>query len=169
MQSIEDDIKLINEVWGSEDALRSFLQIEVERLCPIVCGRNSSVPETDIRPTILARGIPGFSSGLRSAEYEPREGDRPATIVLFPSAFTDKEIPKSALTHELIHHWEISNTFSDTIFDYPIETESVIQSAFKDPIKLKRWRTAHSPRFVSKAISVAQTLNIPILSMLVHR
>ena len=168
MQSIEDDIKLISEVWGSEDALRSVLQSEVRRLCRLVCGPKSKSPAIDLRPSLMSNGVLPSNSGLRSAEYEPANGGE-ATIILFPSACTDKGILTVAIAHELIHHWELTVPPKRRAQEYPQAAEELIRSAFKDRTKERIWRSGHSAKFVSKAVDIARKLEISLLRMLVHR
>jgi phosphoribosyl-AMP cyclohydrolase len=169
MQSIQKDIRFINEVWGSEDALRTFLRSEVIRLLPIVCGDNFAIPTVDLRPTLMAKGVLPTNSGLRSGEYEPAEGDSPATIVLFPSVCADRESVSIAIAHELVHHWELSHPSSENVLEYPEEAEEVIHGAFKSAEKQRRWKAGHSAGFVTKAITVAKDLDVSLLNLLVHR
>lgn len=167
--SIEEDLTFIRNIWGSEDALRTFLESEVARLCRIVCGPALKPPRIDIRPSMMARGMLGFSSGLRSAEYEPSEGNSEAVISLYPSACLDARIAQIALAHELIHHWELSGTSMRTVTKYSRHTQVLIRSNFKDPKKERVWRAGHSPEFVAKAIAVATILDISLTQMLLHR
>jgi len=110
-----------------------------------------------------------FNTGLRSAEYEPAEGEHSATIILYPSVLHDKKLTIIALAHELIHHWENACDTKKFKSEYPKDAEIIITASFGSEIKIKKWKSGHSPKFIAKAFEVSQFLKVSLQQMLVHR
>jgi len=166
---IEEDIRLINEVWGSEDNLHEFIDSELRRLGAIICGEAAKLPNFQVQPTEMASEIMGFSIGRSCAgRYEPDNGQC-GTISLFAFTCTSESEVRTALAHELVHHWEVTNSSNTSDLPYPKEADTVIKSIFPDPNKEGRWRSGHSEAFVTKASVVAKVLGIPLEDFLVYR
>ena len=71
------------------------------------------------------------------------------------SAIGSKEGAAIIVAHEMIHHWEetIVTEFEET--SYPAEINKIIAQWYGDTVGGKRWRAAHSDRFIAKAYAVA--------------
>jgi len=164
--SIEYDIKSINDIWGSEKSLYSFLEAEATILCKLICGDKTSVPPIQVMPTCFSKGLMGENA--RSAQYDPEEDDYLPTITLFPSALTDRQIARIALSHELIHHWEQTVKDQKRVEFYPAEVDDCIKARFRDSNRESFWRSGHSRRFIAKAAEVAKVLNAPLDKMLFY-
>jgi len=164
--SLQDDLALIESVWGSEGALNSYLDAEVSRLCSIVCGGDAPVPLIEVHPESLARGLIGGRT--RGGEYEPAEDGREARIVVFPPVCADKSLLTIALAHELVHHWEATSTELSSLALSVPEAEETIESLFPDSKRRRSWSMGHSQRFVAKASVVAARLGLPLREFLAH-
>src|SRR5205823_5879441 len=94
-------------------------------------------------------------SGSAAANYNPSSSGFPATIYLGHSAIGSKEGAAIIVAHEMIHHWEetIVTEFEET--SYPAEINKIIAQWYGDTVGGKRWRAAHSDRFIAKAYAVA--------------
>lgn len=165
---LEDDLRRIIDAWGSEQALHEFLDNEARTLTLSICGPETEVPDVQVLPSFLANGLLG-GGRRRSGEYQPPSGDNVALISLFPSACENKELSRIALAHELIHHWEITASATAADLPYPQNADFLIGTLFPNPTHERRWREAHSRRFVGKAAVVAEMLDISLERMLVHR
>jgi hypothetical protein len=168
MPTIEEDIALINSVWGSEALAIQALQSQAQELCQQICGKHASIPEIQIRPSMMAYGTI-IRSGLRSAEYEPSDDGSTPIIALFPSALDNKDLARIAIAHELIHHWENECDTADSKRAYPTEADTILASIFSSEAKMKKWRSGHSKIFIAKAAEVAKLINASLQQMLVHR
>lgn len=162
---IDEDFKLVLEKWGTEEHLYNFLYQEMENLGPIIYGENFGLPNIQIKPTWLAKGIM-MEHPTAGGDYQPPEKGDKAEIGLFPSILTDDRMVRIVLAHELIHHWEHLATQNQESYEYPAEVNKIIENTFKTAERIRRWRNGHSDRFISKAVIVANHLGFPIQYML---
>ncbi len=166
MTSIEKDATIIAR-WGGEEALSAFLDLLLADLCPLICGSHAPLPILQLKPSWLASGVMG--GGHAGADYEPPDGNRPATISIFPSVLKDEAKVRSVLTHELIHHWEHLGSVRRESLAYPGECDALVSSRYSDESKQRLWRSGHSQVFISKAAEVARRLNICVDDLLFER
>ncbi len=153
----DPELQAILEKWGSEDVAYEFLRKEFERINSDGFGGCLSVPHFQIKPIWLSRGLMGERNSL--ADYEPAEGNRPARIGIFTAALLDDDRLRRVLAHEMIHHWEHAIA-DDQNTGYPSQLDEMISDGFSDSVREDRWRRWHSPRFLSKAYSLAKLLDI---------
>ncbi|MDA2921096.1 hypothetical protein MYX76_16665 [Desulfobacterota bacterium AH_259_B03_O07] len=163
--ALDESLQAILDKWGSEDHLYDFLHSEMESLSCVVFGKEVSLPDIQVKPNWLARGIMG-EHPTAGGDYEPEDNEFPAQIGLFPSVLLDERMIQIVIAHELIHHWEymVHNDCSE--LNYPAEIDEVIDRTLKTPKRTSRWRSGHSARFISKATVVARKLDLPLLDML---
>jgi hypothetical protein len=159
-------IAKIEANWGSEENLHKFLEAQVAPLCQLVCGADASIPRVRLKPTWLARGLMGERSS--AADYEPEDDDLPATIDVFPSLVHDERVLRTALAHELVHHWEHMDATHETNPTYPQEADELVSQRFKNAQRENAWRSGHSRRFIAKAAEASRKLDLPLSDMLFH-
>ncbi|MCI0406072.1 MAG: hypothetical protein L0209_08380 [candidate division Zixibacteria bacterium] len=168
MKTVEDDIKLVNEVYGSWDNLHEFLRSEIARLCPIICGKVTYYPQVQAGISANERDLLLGSAHRRVATYEPEYLGLWPMITIFPTGYANKHLATLVLAHELIHHWEFINRGRYN-FRYPKGVDSLIRDIFQSaPYKERSWRATHSENFIAKASKVAKVLDIPLGSFLVY-
>ena len=160
---LKRDLEVIESTWGSEENLYDFLEQQVRELCPLICGLAATVPTVHVKPSWLARGL--FGGHHAAADYEPGERDHPATISVFPSILQDGALVPVAIAHELIHHWEHSESDVDELF-YPAEADKMIAEKYSDPTRELTWRSGHSRRFIAKAARIADELKLSLRDIL---
>jgi hypothetical protein len=163
--ALDEDLQALLDKWGSEGRLYGYLEEQLAELCTLVCGAGVTVPEIQVKPTWLARGLLGGRQ-LAGADYEPSEGDRVAIIGLYPSVLTDEAVIRRVLAHELIHHWEHLGAAGASRLSYPDDADKIVSSRFENPGRESRWRAAHSQVFIAKANSVASALDIRLRDLL---
>lgn len=161
------DEELILARWGSEDALLDHLMRVVGELCPAICGETAEVPVVEVRPSSLSRGH--FGEHHAAAEYEPAAREWPSRIILFPSVVFDKATVRTAIAHELVHHWESLGAHGAESLRLPSDTEAVLSQRFGQPDRIRRWRSGHSDRFIAKAAIVSAQLGLPFGQILNYR
>lgn len=160
---LKRDLKVIESTWGSEENLYDFLEQQVRELCPLICGLVPPVPVVQVKPSWLACGL--FGGHHAAADYEPGERDHPATISIFPSIIHDYALVRVAIAHELIHHWEHSESDVNEL-SYPLEADKIIAEKYLDPARERIWRSGHSQRFIAKAAETANELKVPLSDIL---
>jgi hypothetical protein len=153
--------------WGGEDSLYRFLEAQLAELCPIVCGTAAPPPRLQVKLSFLRKGPMGERSS--GADYEPEEGEFPATIGIFPVILQNEEKLRRVLAHELIHHWEHLGSPGVELLSYPPEADAIIDARFRDGPHNTRWRSGHSKSFISKAAAVAAILEVPLADLLFER
>ena len=162
--SIEQDLELIKQHWGSENSLNVFLDAEVRRLCPLICGSDAPLPRVQLVPTFMEGGLLGGTR--RGGEYEPHDGNFPATVSILPSMATDKASVTRVLAHELVHHWEHLRARGVSALTYPAHADGVIAARFRHSGRESRWRGGHSRDFIAKLHAVGQTLGEDLRELL---
>jgi len=163
----EPDFEALLEKWGSEEAVSSFLQHQLERINNDCFNGRLALPQLQIKPMWLSRGL--FGERRSGADYEPANGDKPAVIGLFPVILLDERSARIALAHEMIHHWEMTTEDKCHEWSYPERVDKIIQQRFSNANKEHLWRARHSARFIAKAHNVANSLSIPIRELLFRR
>ncbi|MGE5692548.1 MAG: hypothetical protein ACM3YF_02080 [Candidatus Zixiibacteriota bacterium] len=170
--SVEDDEKLIEEVWGSTENLYEFFRSEIQRLGPIICGQNVVLPQVQLE---ISDGDPldiMFGRGQsKSGRYDFDPLYLPGGLVkVYPTAYASRDSVTIAIAHELIHHWERlkKRQLQRQGFRYPKGADRLIENIFRDSTRERRWRGSHSNNFIAKAARVSTIFNVPFREMLVH-
>src|SRR5262249_13564778 len=88
--------------------------------------------------------------------------DHPAEIALFPSVLLDREETRTALAHEIVHHWEWTTQEVQDSRTNLFEVEAILRERFSDSFQEKRWRSRHSDRFLAKICTIAHSLHRPV-------
>lgn len=164
MVELEEELKALLERWESEEAVYAFLESELERINIDCFGRHLSLPQLQIKPMWLSRGLLGERRS--GADYEPANGDKPAVIGLFSVVLRDEHSARIALAHEMIHHWELTTEEECHEGAYPKQVDKMIRQHFSEMTKEHVWRIGHSARFIWKACEVAKLLGIFVRDLL---
>lgn len=164
MAELDPSEQDVLEKWGSDEAVYTFLQRELERINLKGFEGKLSLPQLQIKPMWLSRGFMGERHS--AADYEPAEGDKPATIGVFSVVLLDERDARIALVHEMIHHWEMTVKEESPNCSYPMNVDEMIRQRFSDTMKEHLWRTAHSSRFISKSFEIAICLKISMRDLL---
>ena len=162
---LDKEFQVLLDKWGSEDCLYDFLSREMESLSRVVFDKDVTLPNIQVKPSWLARGIMG-EHPTAGGDYQPADQELSAQIGLFPSVLLDERMTRIVIAHEIVHHWEHTAPNDSSQLEYPVEIDEVIERTFKTPQRTSRWRSGHSSRFISKAATVASKLNLPLPDML---
>ncbi len=150
--------------WGSEDTVYAFLQRELEEINVMCFGGTLTLPELQLKPMWLARGLMGERNS--GADYEPAKENKPAQIGIFSVSLPEEHKTRIVLAHEMIHHWEMTSLEESSESSYPPEIDQTIKDRFPAEVRENSWRKGHSPRFISKACKVAGSLRISVRELL---
>lgn len=90
-----------------------------------------------------------------AATYNPSSLHLSATVYLGRAAIVSKDRASIILTHEMIHHWEATVAKETEETNYPAEINKIINQIYGNTIDGRRWRAAHSNRFLAKANAVS--------------
>jgi hypothetical protein len=161
---LEPDLKVLLDKWGFEEVLYKFLESELKRINRNCFGGQLSLPRLQVKPMWLSRGLLGERRS--GADYEPRNGDKPAVIGLFSIVLRDEHSARIALAHEMIHHWEMTTEEECHEWSYPKQVDEMIRQRFSNTTKEHVWRIGHSTRFIWKACEAAKSLGISVRDLL---
>jgi len=164
MMDLEPDLEALLETWGSEEAIYTFLEREIEGININCFDGRLSLPQVQVKPMWLSRGLLGERRS--GADYEPANGDKPAVIGLFSVVLRDEHSARIALAHEMIHHWEMTTEEECHEGSYPKQVDKMIRQHFSEMTKEQVWRIGHSARFIWKACKGADSLDIPVRELL---
>jgi hypothetical protein len=131
--------KAVLDKWGTEDAIYVFLQDELRIISKTCFDGVLSLPNLQIMPMWLSRGIMGETPN-KGGHYEPPEADKAAQIVLFSSVLVEEEEAKLVLAHEMIHHWELTSSGGSDKVSYASEIDDLIKNRFPRQVDERRWR-----------------------------
>jgi len=165
-----DFTALINQMWGSEANLLSFLDIEVPHLCARICGPEAPVPTLKvIYPQLKAESQQGArQSAITNTIYQGESDGVPATILIHAIIAGNKSKLPQFIARELVHHWEALGAIGEARFDYPESVAALVKKS-DTPISEERFKEIYSPQFVAKAMTVARDLEIPLQDFLFPR
>jgi hypothetical protein len=166
-----DFTALINQMWGSEANLHSFLDTEVPHLCARICGPEAPVPMVKvIYPQLKGEVQEGVDrqSAIANTIYQGESDGVPATILIHVIIAGNKSKLPQFIARELVHHWEALGAIGETRFDYPESVAALVKKS-DTPISEERFKEIYSPQFIAKAITVARDLEIPLQDFLFPR
>jgi hypothetical protein len=161
---------LINQMWGSEANLQSFLDSEVPHLCERICGPNAPVPAVQVMfPPLKKVGRREdaygeeihFKEGSGSFIYRPGLDGSTAKICISVLMAGHRLKLAQFLAYALIHHWEALGARGEEAYEYPEQVDSIIKGSCTK-ISEAEFKDSHSPKFVAKAVRVARDLEVPL-------
>lgn len=154
LEEIEKINRTLIEVWGSEERAYSELQA-------LVAGYNRDLFDgklPDVVVGIATRWLLAGPLGAgtdAAANYNPASSGLPPTIYLGNWAIASKERAALILAHEVIHHWEQTIATDSEETGYPAAINDIIKQCYSDAATERRWRAAHSDRFMAKAYAAS--------------
>jgi hypothetical protein len=165
-----DFVALINQMWGSEDNLKSYCDSEVPRLCARICGPDAPVPALQITvPPLKTLERQGNSYTVASEKigYKAELNGAPAKIYISVLAAGNKPKLPQFIAYALIYHWEALGAIGEETYDYPEPAETMIRDICMEMgMSDAEYKDAHSPKFIAKAMKVAQDFELPLRDFL---
>lgn len=156
---------LINQMWGSEVNLRTYLDSEVPRLCSRICGADAPVPIVKVTyPPLKGEaksGIPMMNVSTANTIYQLESENAPATIFI-PAIFAGykAKLPQF-ISLELVHHWEVLGGIGEDALEYSQAPSDILKRAGAT-ISEDEFKELYSPRFIAKAFKVARDLEVAL-------
>lgn len=144
--------------WKSLKTLHAFLVNEFERINNNFFAGALPLVQIRIKRTWFKRGLLGREQPI--ANYDQSTEEDPAKISLFPGALLSERDARTALVHEMIHHWEATTDEVIESPSCPTEINRVISKRHANKKREQKWRATHSPQFIQKACAVAAKLGV---------
>jgi hypothetical protein len=161
----EREITQIEARWGSEEKLLQYCDIQVREFHRLICNPNTIIPEIEVRPSFLRRGI--FGEKNAGGEYIPEGHGSPAIIALYFPIILDEHLIQLIIAHELIHHWEDIGGFVEDFETVNLDkADEIITNRFFNNAREAHWRSAHSTNYIAKSVIVSEQLGIDMKSLL---
>src|SRR5437016_4066866 len=121
---------LINQMWGSESNLQSFLDSETPRLCLRICGPDAPIPKVKVTfPPIkgeIKNGTP-VDLALAAINYRPGSEHTPATVYIPVVVAGNKPKLPQFIASALIRHWEALGGIGEVAFEYSEAADALIK------------------------------------------
>jgi hypothetical protein len=140
------------------------LQNEFERINYACFENKLPTPSLKIKRNWLPHDPPG--GGQTVAHYKSTTKKHPAEISLFPLTLLNKNDARTALAHEMIHHWEATTEERFEDQNYPPTINYAISRRFLNARRERHWRSTHSSQFINKACAMSSIINVAVEELL---
>jgi hypothetical protein len=155
---------LIDQMWGSEANLLSFLDSEVPNLCSRICGPDAPVPTVKVTyPPVQGETEVGITMELAfpGVAYRAELDGAPAKMSIPALIAGNKARLPQFIALALIKHWEALGAIGEEVFEVPEAANIIIRESCRG-MSVENFMESHSPQFIAKAAKVARDLEIPL-------